>query len=58
LISPQAYAATSGRPVAYTPAPRILLEDLKQHIREVRQVPLYLLTEEEIGALLRIEPAP
>ena len=38
-----------------------LLEDLKQRIREVRQGPdgyLYVLTEEENGALLRIEPAP
>jgi glucose/arabinose dehydrogenase len=38
-----------------------LLIDLKQRIRDVRQGPdglLYLLTEEEDGALLRIEPAP
>lgn len=38
-----------------------LLEDLKQRIRDVRQGPdglLYVLTEEEDGALLRIEPAP
>jgi len=38
-----------------------LLTDLKQRIRDVRQGPdglLYVLTEEEDGALLRIEPAP
>jgi len=38
-----------------------LLADLKQRIRDVRQGPdglLYVLTEEEDGALLRIEPAP
>ena len=38
----------------------ILLE-LRQRIREVRQGPdglLYLLTDEDDGALLRIEPAP
>ena len=38
-----------------------LLLDLKQRIRDVRQGPdglLYLLTEEENGALLRIEPEP
>jgi len=37
-----------------------LLLDLKQRIRDVRQGPdglLYILTEEEDGALLRIEPA-
>ena len=37
-----------------------LLEDLHQRIRDVRQGPdgyLYVLTEEEDGALLRIEPA-
>lgn len=37
-----------------------LLSDLKQRIREVRQGPdglLYLLTDEDAGALLRIEPA-
>ena len=37
-----------------------LLTDLKQRIRDVRQGPdglLYVLTEEEDGALLRIEPA-
>lgn len=36
-----------------------LIEDLKQRIRDVRQGPdglLYLLTDEEAGALLRIEP--
>jgi aldose sugar dehydrogenase len=38
-----------------------LLTELHQRIRDVRQGPdgfLYLLTEEEDGALLRIEPAP
>jgi aldose sugar dehydrogenase len=38
-----------------------LLGDLKQRIRDVRQGPdglLYVLTEEDDGALLRIEPAP
>jgi glucose/arabinose dehydrogenase len=38
-----------------------MLGELRQRIREVRQGPdgyLYLLTEEEDGALLRIEPAP
>ncbi len=38
-----------------------LLTDLKQRIRDVRQGPdglLYVLTEEEDGALLRLEPAP
>jgi glucose/arabinose dehydrogenase len=38
-----------------------LLTDLKQRIRDVRQGPdglLYVLTEEDNGALLRIEPAP
>ena len=38
-----------------------LLTELRQRIRDVRQGPdglLYLLTEEEDGALLRIEPAP
>jgi glucose/arabinose dehydrogenase len=37
-----------------------ILTDLRQRIRDVRQGPegwLYLLTEEEDGALLRIEPA-
>jgi len=37
-----------------------LLTDLKQRIRDVRQGPdglLYVLTDEEQGALLRIEPA-
>jgi len=36
-----------------------LLEDLKQRFRDVRQGPdglLYLLTDEDAGALLRIEP--
>ncbi len=38
-----------------------LLADLKQRIRDVRQGPddlLYVLTDEDDGALLRIEPAP
>jgi glucose/arabinose dehydrogenase len=38
-----------------------LLLDLKQRVRDVRQGPdglLYVLTEEEDGALLRLEPAP
>ncbi len=38
-----------------------LITDLHQRIRDVRQGPdglLYLLTDEEAGALLRIEPAP
>ncbi len=38
-----------------------LLVELRQRIREVRQGPdglLYLLTDEDDGALLRIEPAP
>lgn len=38
----------------------ILLAELHQRIREVRQGPdglLYLLTDEDQGALLRIEPA-
>jgi glucose/arabinose dehydrogenase len=38
-----------------------LLTELDQRIRDVRQGPdgfLYVLTEEEDGALLRIEPAP
>jgi glucose/arabinose dehydrogenase len=37
-----------------------LLTELHQRIRDVRQSPdglLYVLTEEENGALLRIEPA-
>jgi glucose/arabinose dehydrogenase len=37
-----------------------LLTDLKQRIRDIRQGPdgfLYLLTDEDDGALLRIEPA-
>ncbi|HYV62843.1 MAG TPA: PQQ-dependent sugar dehydrogenase [Bryobacteraceae bacterium] len=39
----------------------IMLADLHQRIREVRQGPdglLYLLTDEDEGALLRIEPVP
>ena len=38
-----------------------MLQGLRQRIREVRQGPdglLYLLTDEDDGALLRIEPAP
>lgn len=38
-----------------------MLRDLRQRIREVRQGPdglLYLLTDEDDGALLRIEPTP
>jgi glucose/arabinose dehydrogenase len=37
-----------------------MLRELRQRIREVRQGPdglLYLLTDEDEGALLRIEPA-
>jgi glucose/arabinose dehydrogenase len=39
----------------------MLLTDLKQRIRDVRQGPdgfLYLLTEEDDAALIRLEPAP
>jgi len=38
-----------------------MLWELRQRIREVRQGPdglLYLLTDEDDGALLRLEPAP
>jgi aldose sugar dehydrogenase len=38
-----------------------ILTELHQRIRDVRQGPdglLYLLTDEDAGALLRIEPAP
>ena len=38
-----------------------MLREFRQRIREVREGPdgfLYLLTDEEEGALLRIEPAP
>ena len=38
-----------------------MLAELHQRIREVRQGPdgmLYLLTDEDAGALLKIEPAP
>jgi glucose/arabinose dehydrogenase len=38
-----------------------MLREFRQRIREVRQGPdgfLYLLTDEEEGALLRLEPAP
>ena len=37
-----------------------ILEDFRQRIRDVRQGPdglIYLLTEEDDGAVLRIEPA-
>jgi aldose sugar dehydrogenase len=37
-----------------------LLTDMKQRIRDVRQGPdglIYVLTDEENGALLRLEPA-
>jgi aldose sugar dehydrogenase len=37
------------------------LRELRQRIREVREGPdgfLYLLTDEDEGALLRLEPAP
>ena len=37
-----------------------MLQDLKQRIRDVRQGPdgfLYVLTAEDRGALLRLEPA-
>jgi glucose/arabinose dehydrogenase len=46
---------TNGLPIRRQP----MLTELKQRIREVRQGPdglLYLLTDEEDGALLRIEP--
>ena len=45
----------SGLPTRRT----AMLTELKQRIREVRQGPdglLYLLTDEDAGALLRIEP--
>ena len=38
-----------------------LLTDMKQRIRDVRQGPdglVYVLTDEENGALIRLEPAP
>jgi glucose/arabinose dehydrogenase len=38
-----------------------MLRELRQRIREVREGPdgfLYLLTDEEEGALLRLEPTP
>jgi glucose/arabinose dehydrogenase len=47
----------SGRPVQREP----ILTELRQRIRDVRQGPdgfLYALTDEDNGALLRIEPAP
>lgn len=46
-----------GRPIQREP----ILTDLRQRIRDVRQGPdgyLYVLTDEDNGALLRIEPAP
>ena len=46
-----------GLPVQREP----LLTELKQRIRDVRPGPdglLYVLTEEDSGALLKIEPAP
>jgi aldose sugar dehydrogenase len=41
--------------------PEWMLDDLKQRIRDVRQGPdglLYVLTDEDAGALIRIEPVP
>jgi len=41
--------------------PQWMLDDLKQRIRDVRQGPdgfLYVVTDEDAGALLRIEPVP
>jgi aldose sugar dehydrogenase len=41
--------------------PQWMLDDLKQRIRDVRQGPdglLYILTDENAGALIRLEPAP
>jgi aldose sugar dehydrogenase len=38
-----------------------ILEDFHQRVRDVRQGPdglIYVLTEEEDGAVIRIEPAP
>jgi glucose/arabinose dehydrogenase len=38
----------------------VLLQDLKQRVRDVRQSPdgfLYILTEEDNAALIRLEPA-
>jgi glucose/arabinose dehydrogenase len=46
-----------GRPIQREP----ILTELRQRIRDVRQGPdglLYVLTDEDNGALLRIEPAP
>jgi glucose/arabinose dehydrogenase len=46
-----------GKPIQREP----ILTELRQRIRDVRQGPdglLYLLTDEDNGALLRIEPAP
>jgi glucose/arabinose dehydrogenase len=47
----------TGRPIQREP----ILTELHQRIRDVRQGPdglLYVLTDEDAGALLRIEPAP
>jgi glucose/arabinose dehydrogenase len=47
----------AGRPINREP----LLTELRQRIRDVRQGPdglLYVLTDEDAGAVLRIEPAP
>ncbi len=46
-----------GRPIQREP----ILTELHQRIRDVRQGPdglLYVLTDEDNGALLRLEPAP
>ena len=46
-----------GRPIQREP----ILTELRQRIRDVRQGPdglLYALTDEDNGALLKIEPAP
>ena len=52
-------------PIASRPTEELrresLLGELRQRIREVRQGPdglLYLLTDEDDGAMLRIEPVP
>jgi glucose/arabinose dehydrogenase len=47
----------AGRPINREP----LLSELRQRIRDVRQGPdglLYLLTDEDAGMVLRVEPAP
>jgi aldose sugar dehydrogenase len=46
---------SNGLPIRRQP----LLTELKQRIREVQQGPdglLYLLTDEDVGAMLRLEP--